>query len=589
MDRRPTNPPSDDADGDPLIGEVLGERYKVVSRVGEGGMGTVYLGKHVTLGKAVALKVLKPEFADDQALAERFLREAQVASRIGHENIVDIIDFGQTIDGAAYFVMEHLDGRELDDLLAREGRLPWPRARGILVQIARALGAAHRAGVIHRDLKPGNILLISREHNPDYVKLLDFGIAKLEGEAGLTHAGMVFGTVGYMSPEQAKGESVDARTDIYALGCVAFEMLTGQLPFDDRNPQRVLDMHIEVPAPSLRSLVPHARIPAAVEATLLQALAKDPDARFADMAAFERALSAVAPELEVSSSAEEAVGPTTIVATRRPAARQGARRTPVGKRVTTSPKPVRGMAVPLPAELPLLATLYLGLAYGADGELSSSENELLIDRIHEWTLEVPRREVGRLLRYTLADLRGLDVEARNAQIHGCARELSELLPRTQLAAVLADLYELAGADDRVLDPELRYIVNVTSALGLTPDPRLLATAYLFLTLGHADGHLDGDEQRVLGEQLQAWSPDSSEAEVRTVLRWAAAEFERRPSYAEQLACAREAADQLRLSADPDALRRILADLWRIAGADGHIAVEEQRFIMDMVERFGTAG
>ncbi|NVB38895.1 protein kinase [Pseudenhygromyxa sp. WMMC2535] len=584
MDRRPTHSDVDEPEDpdDPLIGEVLADRYEIVERVGEGGMGTVYLGRHVTLGKPVALKVLRSDFLDRRDLAERFLREAQAASRIGHENIVDIMDFGQTPEGAPYFVMEHLDGLELDELLDREGRLPWPRARGIVLQIARALSAAHRCGVIHRDLKPGNVLLVNRDANPDYVKLLDFGIAKLEDEAALTHDGCVFGTVAYMAPEQALGTTVDARADIYALGCVAFELLTGQLPFEARNPQAMLDMHIEDPPPKPRELAPYADIPEAVEDAILRALAKDPDERFEDMADFVRALAAVPAETTGMGVLGEEIGLRERVEPRRAASA-------IHKRTPSSPMPVAGLRVPVPVELPLLTVLYLVLVDLAEGAVIGDEAELLVARLHEWGPEIPRREIVRLLRHALADLQNLpSITARVARARTSAQQLQALLPRTQLASILADLYELAGTGGEVVEPALRFLVNVTDWLDLTPDPRLLATAYLYLTLGYADGVLDLDEQRVLAEQLQAWAPDSAGAEVQTVLRWASAEFERRKTREEQLACAFDAADQLRLSADEDALRRILADLWRIAGADGHIAEEEQRFIMDMVERFGTA-
>ncbi|EDM81380.1 serine/threonine protein kinase [Plesiocystis pacifica SIR-1] len=567
---------------DPLLGAVLGNRYKVLELVGEGGMGQVYRGQHVGLDRPVAIKVLRHEFGMDRSLIERFLREARAASRIGHENIVDIIDVGNIPEGGAYFVMEFLEGNELEDLLNREGRMPWARARGILIQIARALGAAHKVGVIHRDMKPSNVVLVHRDGNPDYVKLLDFGIAKIEDEAGLTQTGMVFGTVAYMSPEQAMAQSVDSRADIYALGCLAFELLSGQLPFDDVNPTRMLDMHIEDPAPKLREVSPHAGIPPAVEVAVLRAMAKAADDRFQTMAAFADALAAVPADYEVPGAGKRKRPPRPQV-----------RRAPIlaRKRVTSAPIDVRGARVPMPPELTMLSTLYVALA-ASDGELDGAETELIVERVHEWRSSLARRDVGTLLRHTLADFQAMakaspdgGLAARNKRVSEACEDLQRLLERKQLAAILADLYEIAGVDGRVPDEELRFIVKVTSLLGLTPDPRLLATAYLYLTLSHADGVVDPEEVKVVHEQLRSWAPEASEAEVKTVIRWARAEFERRPSVDEQLACAQEAANQLSLSADPDALRRILADLWRIAGADGFIADEEQRFIMDMVERF----
>src|SRR5690606_33390850 len=164
-------------------------------------MGAVYVGRHVTLGKRVALKVLKQEMSYDKTLVERFLREAKATSSIEHDNVVEILDFGHTPDGSAFFVMEFLKGEELATSMERSGPIPWARAKGILIQVAEALAAAHDNGIIHRDMKPGNIFLVNRGGREDVVKVLDFGIAKVEHEDALTRAGMVFGTAGYMAPE----------------------------------------------------------------------------------------------------------------------------------------------------------------------------------------------------------------------------------------------------------------------------------------------------------------------------------------------------------------------------------------------------
>ena len=278
----PSTDPPIDAPDDDLIGAVLAERYKVLEAIGEGGMGRVYRGIHVTLGKAIALKVLKGEFTGNRDLTERFFREARAASRIGHENIVDIIDFGTTPAGEAYFVMEYLNGRELEELMGELGRLPWARARAVFIQITRAMSAAHRAGVVHRDMKPSNVFLIARDGNPDYVKLFDFGIAKIDDMAGLTRAGMVFGTVAYMAPEQAMAEDVDNRTDIYAVGVMFYELLTGQPPYVAEDPTDVLRMHLHSPLPPL-SEVPGVRddsVRAQLERWIHECMAKDPNDRF---------------------------------------------------------------------------------------------------------------------------------------------------------------------------------------------------------------------------------------------------------------------------------------------------------------------
>jgi tRNA A-37 threonylcarbamoyl transferase component Bud32/outer membrane biosynthesis protein TonB len=274
-----------------LIGTVLADRYKVVGALGDGGMGTVYLGEHVTLRKKVAIKVLKQEFCHDRTNVERFLQEARAASMIRHENIVDIIDFGQVPGGSVFFVMELLEGSDVSDLLKKVKRLPWLRTRNILLQVVRALRAAHENGIIHRDMKPGNVFLVARSSATDYVKVLDFGIAKVDDQnTGLTRTGAVFGTAGYMAPEQACGDPVDGRTDVYAVGCMMFEMLTGRTPFPGTNFMRVLTQHMNEPPPFPREVCPEADVSDEVETIIFTALAKKAQDRFPDMAAFERAI-----------------------------------------------------------------------------------------------------------------------------------------------------------------------------------------------------------------------------------------------------------------------------------------------------------
>nr|WP_255216036.1 serine/threonine-protein kinase [Pseudenhygromyxa sp. WMMC2535] len=269
----------------------MADRYKVVSVIGDGGMGKVYLGEHVTLRKKVAIKVLKQEFCHDRTNVERFLQEARAASMIRHENIVDIMDFGQVPGGSVFFVMELLEGGDLSDLLKQVGRLPWLRTRNVLLQVVRALRAAHDAGIIHRDMKPANVFLIDRSGFTDYAKVLDFGIAKVDDQGtGLTRTGAVFGTAGYMAPEQACGDPVDARTDVYAVGCMMYEMLTGRLPFPGTNFMRVLTQHMNEPPPPPRDVAPDADISDEVETIILTALSKKAEDRFASMADFERAI-----------------------------------------------------------------------------------------------------------------------------------------------------------------------------------------------------------------------------------------------------------------------------------------------------------
>jgi serine/threonine-protein kinase len=283
-------PPADD----PLIGLVLSDRYRIVRKLGEGGMGAVYQAEHALIEKRLALKVLFPELTRRTDLVARFLQEAKAASRIGHENVVDISDFGQSPEGLVYVAMEYLDGHDLGYLLKAKGPQAWTRARPILMQIAKALRAAHEHGIIHRDLKPENVFLIQREGRPDFVKVLDFGIAKSVNQDGdaprLTQAGMIFGTPEYMSPEHAQGQTPDHRVDVYALGCLMYHLLTGDVPFRAENFMGILTKHMLEPVVPPRQRNPKMAIPADVEAVCLRALEKDRDKRWQDMDQFYRAL-----------------------------------------------------------------------------------------------------------------------------------------------------------------------------------------------------------------------------------------------------------------------------------------------------------
>lgn len=272
---------------DPLLGTVLSDRYRVLGRLGKGGFGTVYKVQHVHTGKQFAVKVLHAEFAENRRITERFWREAQTAALIDHENVVDIIDIGQTPDGLLYFSMELLRGEPLSELLQREGAVPWPRARGFAVQIARALCAAHDKGIVHRDLKPANCLRITRGDNPDFIKVLDFGVAKIihttDGAdgAGLTSRGEVLGTPYYMAPEQAAGNVVDARADVFSFGVLLFELLTGRRPFAGNSRFEILTKMLTVPSPLVSAFAPET--PPAIEALVARTLQREPEQRPASM------------------------------------------------------------------------------------------------------------------------------------------------------------------------------------------------------------------------------------------------------------------------------------------------------------------
>jgi serine/threonine protein kinase len=267
---------------DDLVGKLVQGRYEVVRRLGAGGMGVVFLARHIHLDKHFALKIISPRFLDDPQIGQRFLLEARAASKIDHPNVVSITDFGPPEEGPAFFAMEHLEGEDLARLLAREGPLPWPRALPIASQIARALAAAHQRGVIHRDIKPQNCLRITRDDNPDFIKVLDFGLAKVLTATGKS-AWTVGGSPGYIAPEIYRGGRTDHRVDIYALGALLHTLLLGRLPA-----QTPADVELPPGAPVLHL----ADLPPPLRALLERAMHDDPERRHPDAESLLAALEA---------------------------------------------------------------------------------------------------------------------------------------------------------------------------------------------------------------------------------------------------------------------------------------------------------
>ena len=307
-----------------MIGHVVG-KYRVLDQLGEGGMGTVYRAEHVVLGSPAAVKILLPQFTQDHVVVDRFFQEARAASAIRHAGIVEVFDFGRLPNGQAYIAMELLRGEDLSMFLARHGTLELPLAAQIAMQMLAALNATHVLGVIHRDLKPDNIFLVPDRGAPGAirVKILDFGIAKLTGRSLAGQPGrprtknMILGTPAYMAPEQCRGGAeVDARADLYAVGCLLFELLTGRPPFVARGDGEVMAMHIYEPPPRLSNLAPH--LPVELDALVAKLLTKDPADRIPSaayaLATLERApVAPMAGEVALSG-AHYAIGPAAHAA-----------------------------------------------------------------------------------------------------------------------------------------------------------------------------------------------------------------------------------------------------------------------------------
>ena len=280
---------SSNAQGD-LIGSIVAERYHILKKLGEGGMGTVYLAEHVKMGRKAALKVMNPGMNSDPDAIARFNREAANASRLNHPNVCGIYDFGETPEGLIYLAMEFIEGESLTSLIEKNGFLPAPRAASIIHQAADALAVAHDYGIVHRDLKPDNIMIAKGRDGSDMVKVVDFGIAKASSSDAqkVTKTGLVVGTPEYMSPEQLAGDKLDGRSDIYSLGLVAFNCLTGQLPFQSNSAQEAMIMRLTDQPKTLAEMKPDIDWPPELQAVMDKVLARDADERYQKSAEFGR-------------------------------------------------------------------------------------------------------------------------------------------------------------------------------------------------------------------------------------------------------------------------------------------------------------
>ena len=334
---------------DPFIGrEILGGQFRIVQKIGTGGMGSVYQAEQPAMNRMVAIKILHPKLAGRKDLTSRFRREARAMSQLSHPNTVKVFMYGELEeDGSLYIVMELLEGKNLNQAVRREGPMTAERAIPILVQACGALEEAHQMGIVHRDLKPENIFLCVQGGLTDYPKVLDFGLAKVTerqmrpGSLILTQEGMVFGTPEFMSPEQAQGKPLDARSDIYSLATILYEMLTGKLPFIAKSPMEYIQKHVVEPPIPLNQRVPERQFPPGIEAAIQKALAKDPDDRYQSAGEFAAAIS----QLGGSRNVFESVPGAGTVAPPAMPAQQGERNTAETIRATVTRRPSTGLLI----------------------------------------------------------------------------------------------------------------------------------------------------------------------------------------------------------------------------------------------------
>ncbi len=441
-----------------LVGQVVADRYHVVKKLGEGGMGQVYLAEHVKMGRRSAIKVMNPSMVHDPDAVARFNREASNASRITHPNVCAIYDFGETPDGLIYLAMEFIEGEPLTDLLEREGALSVGRATGIFLQTAEALQAAHDLGIVHRDLKPDNIMLSRRKGGGDTVKVVDFGIAKAVGgdEAGqkVTKTGLVVGTPEFMSPEQLSGDTLDGRSDLYSLALVFYRMLSGKLPFEATTVQETMIKRLTDEPTKLAEARPDLSFPAGLQPVLDTALARTPMERYQTVAKFAADIAAVTGR-PVTSAVPQTDARTQILD---PTAGGATQRISAKRPPPTAPSPVATKKRPLvPAAIGLLVILAAGGAWVAlSGGKKANENPSDSSAVrHDTARNSGTRQTGivppPVRNPTSRVLANRDAGSKpRFNLAGAAAALNELLdsidsyPATMVRDSARGLYDAAG-------------------------------------------------------------------------------------------------------------------------------------------------
>jgi eukaryotic-like serine/threonine-protein kinase len=439
---------------------VLSGRYEIEGKLGEGGMASVFKGTDQLLSRTVAIKVLAPRFAHDQTFVERFRREAQAAARLNHPNVVGVFDTGSD-NNIHYIVMEYVQGRTLEEALRTEGRILPERAVEIVESVATALSFAHREGLVHRDIKPANIMLTPSGE----VKVMDFGIARLTSTETLTQTATVLGTASYLSPEQAQGEAVDARSDIYSLGIVLYEMLTGQVPFTGDTAVAVAYKHVRED-PVLPTRI-EPRIPSVLEAVVMKALAKNPDNRYPSAEEFRRDLERVRLGQPVGATPVLPPEPTQVV-TREARATTVLPAQPVGERERRSR---RWLAITL-VTLIILAGLG-AVAYFLISNLLDDEEPGV------QPIEVP-------------SVVGLPEEVATQQIVAAGLEVGEIRRQASPRFPEGDVIRQDPAAQEEVDPGTEVfllvstgprLVEVPEIIGLTEEEARIALEELDLLLG----------------------------------------------------------------------------------------------------------
>src|SRR6187402_518295 len=455
---------------DPALGKVIAGRYRLEARIGEGGMGIVYRARHVLIDRVVAVKLIRPDLRGETHLRAWMLREARAANRVDHAHIIDIHDIGETDDGELYLVMEYLVGTPLSNELAH-GPMPLNRGVDILEQMGAALSRAHDLGVVHRDLKSDNILLTHRGGRKDFVKILDFGLAALAHDPRLAPKGAVFGTPEYMSPEQARGEQAGPHSDLYALGVLFFEMLTGQLPFRAGDRDSLLEMQRTAPAPRPTSIRKDCH-PAA-ERIVLRLLEKDPRKRYRDghhlleeLKALQRSLPSASWEKEGTGEAPPTAAPLPPPPPRTPSVTEWAGRAGLFARMVARAYP-SGNALPEVAQALAVVWDLAAKASGLEGEVASHTRKLeaLERRGRALRAEIGRKveelahEESRVLREAAAY--GEEEEAARREL-GRAEQIAEervaIADRAERSnAGTRAVYEQAGAAHAMVEAQRQWL------------------------------------------------------------------------------------------------------------------------------------